>query len=133
MGLAEKFQISIPYSEKDHPGDNTWCPVSEAHVNYGDSNPASGEKFNKIPVTDIECNEPVADFVQGFGGNTDVTSEGGTGVNDPKTFVQGYARREMGMTDDQYGGEHLDLFYGEVVDEKGLKGFAERNNYLDRL
>jgi hypothetical protein len=39
----------------------------------------------------------------------------------------------MNGTDDLYTGEHVDQFYGEAVDEDGKVGFAERNNYLDRM
>ena len=141
MSLAEKFQITVPYSEKKDDDGTEWKDVKS--VRCVDDNPQPGieTKFNIIPKTEIfeqyhdngqNCSR-MDNFAQGFGGNTDASSMDGSGINQPKNLEQGYTRREMKATDDQYGGEHIDLFYGEAVDEKGNVGFVERNNYLDRL
>lgn len=126
MSLAEKFQITVPYSEKQDDDGTEWADVKTAHTNTGNTLPGDGEKFNCMP--ELNINDGRAQFVKGFGGDTDVT-----GDVEPDSLIKGYKRREMKATDDQYNGEHIDLFYGEAVDEKGQVGFAERNNYLDRI
>lgn len=129
MSLAEYFQITVPYSEKQDDDGTEWKDVNSVHVKEGmQHNPAGDQKFNQLPRTDISVHEQRSQFVHGFGGNTDVTDN-----LDPSSLQKGYTRREMKATDDQYAGEHCDLFYGEAVDEKGQVGFVERNNYLDRL
>jgi hypothetical protein len=60
-------------------------------------------------------------------GESDVSKD-----TNPESFQNGFTRRNMEGTDDQYTGEHMDLFYGEAKDELGHVGFVERNNYLDR-
>lgn len=136
MSLAEKFQITVPYSEKKDDDGNSW--VDQGSVRCIEDNPPSTNtsKFNIPPSTGIfdqffengGDDSRMNNFAQGFGGNTDVSN----GLA-PMNFEQGFTRREMKATDDQYPGEHIDLFYGEAVDEKGNVGFTERNNYLDRM
>jgi hypothetical protein len=132
--LAEKFQITVPYKSKQGK-DKEWSDFKSARC--VEDNPRSDldSKFNIPPSTEISDQylenggkiDRLDNFAQGFGGNTDAS--GGLA---PKVFTEGFDRREMKATDDQYSGEHIDLFYGEAVDEKGNIGFAERNNYLDR-
>jgi hypothetical protein len=122
MSLAEKFQITTPYIDEGKP-DEKWVTPTHHH----DGVPQRDDKFNVLPIG-YEATSERDKFVHGFGGNTDVS-----GGLEPEVFVKGFKRRDMKATDDQYGGEHIDLFYGEAVDEKGQVGFAERNNYLDRL
>jgi len=142
-GLAEKFQITVPYSEKGHAledkDEGKW--VSFESARYVDDNPQPnhGNKFNIIPDADIfrSLQENGKDtrsnnFKQGYGGNTDVSAPP-VFKDMEKTAHLGFARLDMKATDDQYSGEHVDLFYGEAVDEFGNVGFAERNNYLDRI
>ena len=127
MSLAEKFQITLP-PKKDIP--DQWVTAQSQHINTGHDvqmNPDHGEKFNIMPVGyDATCSRDK--FVYGFGGDTDVSD----GMN-PKAMMRGYNRVPMKGTDDQYSGEHIDLFYGEAEDEDGNVGFVERNNMLDRL
>lgn len=132
MSLAEKFQITVPYSEKKDAGGQ-WQDQKSVRVTNGIPDQADG--FNNLPKTNItrqdgivESSQVLNDFRQGFGGNLDQTD----GLDNPKVFQDGFTRRNMKATDDQYSGEHVDLFYGEAVDEKGNVGFVERNNYLDR-
>ena len=129
-GLAEKFQITIPYRESAPKPDNLWVSAESQRINSGNTQPGHGEKFNRLPVTDVEVQEGRSKFVQGCGGDTDVSGERNFAA--PNFFKQGYSRLDMKSTDDTYDGEHVDLFYGEAVDEKGRVGFCERNNYLDR-
>ena len=55
-------------------------------------------------------------------GETDLSCDTNT-----TSIEEGFTRRDMGNCDDQCTGEHVDAFYGDSG------GFAERNNYLDRL
>lgn len=129
MSLAEKFQITVPYSEKADDDGEKWQTLESARSTAScHDNPGHGEKFNYMPPGyDATC-EYKDKFICGLGGDVDVSG----GVT-PESMAAGFKRREMKSTDDQYEGEHVDLFYGEAVDEKGDVGFAERNNYLDRI
>lgn len=128
MSLAEKFQITVPYTDNTFDNGEEWADVKTVRINTGNPTPDEGSKFNVMPEIDImEC-EGRSKFVKGFGGDTDVTAD-----VEPASLEKGYRRRQLNATDDQYNGEHIDLFYGEAVDEKGDVGFAERNNYLDRI
>ncbi len=124
MSLAEKFQITIPAKDEDGEG---WADVSTTRLHMGVPSPELGGKgaylgarFNRMPVG-YDASSELDKFVPGFGGDTDVT-----GGVDEKSLGQGFKKLEMKATDDQYTGEHVDLFYGDSG------GFAERNNYLDR-
>ena len=129
MSLAEKFQITIPYVEKLAAHDK-WATFDSQRITSGNPSPCDGEQFNHLPTTRLVAPRSEA-WVEGFGGDTDVS--GGSGGLDPTALAAGFKRRDMKATDDQYGGEHVDLFYGDVVDERGNMSFVERNNYLDRL
>jgi hypothetical protein len=116
MSLAEKFQITVPFKEKE--GDS-WVSAKSARKTECTPTSAAGSKFNEMPVGyQIEEKNP---FAHGFGGDTDVTG----GIT-PQSLVDGFHKKPMKGTDDQYTGEHVDLFYGDAG------GFVERNNYLDR-
>jgi hypothetical protein len=116
MSLAEKFQITIPVKEE---AGEPWATDASARYTTGTPTSQAGSRFNEMPVGDqIEEKNP---FVHGFGGNTDVT-----GDVFPKSLEDGFHKKPMKGTDDQYTGEHVDLFYGDAG------GFVERNNYLDR-
>lgn len=140
--LQEKFQITLPPKKtEDDNGENWASPYSarttgEAgymHRNnmMTDGLQPYGPKFNQLPPgmeidnqmrTRVASNMPLS-----AAGESDVSKDA-----NPQAYIKGYTRREMQATDDQYTGEHVDHFYGEAVDENGLVGFAERNNYLDR-
>ena len=128
--VAEYFQITVPFKEGQDEQDGGWASDKSAHTHEGNTQPDEDNKFNKMPQTYLQDGR--SHFAKGFGGDTDVSGVS-TFENPEKLFEDGYKRREMKATDDQYSGEHIDLFYGEAVDEKGQTGFAERNNYLDRL
>ena len=130
-GLAEKFQITAPYHEEGATAEDQWASFQSQRCVGDNVKPEITNKFNRLSLTDVMVNERRSEFDFGTGGDKD---ESGTRLfSDPKFFTQGYKRLEMKSTDDQYSGEHIDLFYGEAVDEKGNIGFSERNNYLDRL
>ena len=136
MSLSEKFQITVPYSEKNlSPEDldeGNWTSFESARNTHGVQTPEHGAKFNRIAVTNIEQNGFTGEFRQGYGGNLD--ESGKVLFKDmEKTAHIGFTRLDMKATDDQYSGEHVDLYYGSVVDEFGQESFVERNNMLDRL
>ena len=132
MSMAEKFQITIPYHEEGATkAEDTWTSFQSQRCTSGNTPPEIENKFNRMPCGDVLINEGRSEFVSGTGGDKDVSGE--RLFSDPKFFTQGYKRLDMKSTDDQYGGEHIDLYYGDAVDEKGLVGFVERNNMLDRL
>jgi hypothetical protein len=135
--MAEKFQITVSYSEKKDDDGTEWVDVKSAQVSGDTEVSKNGSKFNVLPSSDIfdqycengnHASGRLNNFAAGFGGNTDVSN----GLS-AKALKDGFDRKEMKSTDDQYSGEHIDLFYGEVCDEKGNESFVERNNYLDRL
>jgi hypothetical protein len=91
-------------------------------------------RLNVIPPTEIRepCVEAHQLPLSMRAGETDVSDY----VATAESLADGFTRCPMVSTDDQYTGEHVDLFYGtargsddtaEVYD-----GFVERNNYLDR-
>ena len=143
MSLAEHFQITVPYSEKNlSPEDideGKWTSFESARYVDDNPTPEHGHKFNIIPDTDnfrsLQENGKDTrsnDFKQGYGGNTDVS--GKVLFKDmEKTAHLGFTRLEMNAADDQYSGEMVDLYYGTVQDEFGNESFVERNNMLDRL
>ena len=138
MSLAEHFQITVPYKEEGATkAEDTWTSFQSQRFVDCNPQPEIENKFNRIAGTDINAqfspngNCSRADsFTSGYGGNLD--ESGQRLFSDPKFFTQGYKRLEMKATDDQFSGEHVDLYYGEAVDERGLAGFVERNNMLDR-
>jgi hypothetical protein len=65
--------------------------------------------------------------VYGFGGDTDATNNVTTA-----SLKTGFEYDPMAPTDDQYSGEHIEMFYGEAFGDDRRVGFVERNNYLDR-
>ena len=134
MSLAEKFQITTPYRDAHDDGEQ-WATIESCRESSEFSETYKKGKLNWIPQNDLMNNgvEPTdTKFARGYGGNTDVSGERVFASPD-KLFKEGYARLDMKATDDQYSGEHVDLFYGDAVDEAGNVGFSERNNYLDRL
>ena len=122
----EKFQITIPYSKTAGETDGkNWASFESQRNTSGNVQPGNASNFNRMPT--LNADDGRAQFVKGFGGDTDVS-----GDVEPSSMLKGYKRLDMSPTSDIYDGEHVDLFYGEAVDENGKPGFLERNNYLDR-
>ena len=125
MSLQEKFQITVP--AKEEVAGNEWQDWTEAkvrreHQDNHDVQPAGlRTRLNKIPSTDLHDNV-TTDMPLVLAGTTDVTNL----VSDKALGGVGFVKQEMKGTDDQYTGEHMDLFYGDAG------GFVERNNYMDR-
>lgn len=120
MSLQEKFQITVPAAES---AGLDWVDFKSARILRG----PAGES-NRLPEVDLDANTGTpANFVKGFGGDTDATNHV-TGA-----LQKGYTRHDLKSTDDQYTGEHMDIFYYTVKDVDGKEGFCERANYMDRL
>lgn len=127
--LQEKFQISVPDRKED---GESWTSFesarsSQADVPRSDGNKVNSNpdgKFNYLPPgMDIsnQCSVEINSMPLSLAGESDVSMD-----TNPKALASGFTKREMKGIDDQYTGEHVDLFYGDAG------GFAERNNYLDR-
>lgn len=118
MSLQEKFQITVlAREEKDEP----WVTAQSQQTHEGNPKPDHGQRFNKLPTTAIE-DDRTHHMPLSLAGQTDVTD-----CLTPKALLKGFIRPDMKGTDDQYTGEHIDLFYGDSG------GFVERNNMLDRI
>lgn len=133
MSLKEKFQITLPDPTQEDEG---WADLSTAQTKKGEHPYNNRTAFEE---TDGKFNEtaPGMDITNQFretpnmpyhlDGHSDVTK------NDKDFLKKGYSRAKMTGTDDQYTGEHIDLFYGTAYgDSRDEIGFIERNNYLDR-
>lgn len=124
--LQEKFQITVPAKKE---AGHDWDTFKKNRDTHGVD--AGCDKFNDMPPgmdIDDQCRPAPGKFACNLAGESDVSAN----MVAKSAMVKGYARIKMGATDDQYTGEHVDLFYGEAKDEDGNVGFAERNNYLDR-
>lgn len=127
--LQEKFQVIIPVREED---GEPWTSFESARDTTCDSEWACDcaddvdpRKFNAMPPgMDIGAQWVTEQRNQPFvmSGQSDVSKD-----TNPQAFAQGFTKRKMRGTDDSYTGEHVDHFYGDAG------GFAERNNYLDRI
>ena len=123
MSLQEKFQISVLARPEPDDKWQDWTKeavASKAMDSHGVAPAQLWTRLNKIPGLNIDdqvtINMPLV-----MAGATDVTDHVNKGA-----FIKGYTKAEMKGTDDQYTGEHTDLFYGDAG------GFVERNNYMDR-
>ena len=137
--LSEHFQITAPAKEEAGEPWVSFESVRKPRLvtrgmldlpsKQGGSLPVS--RLNLIPSTEIL--EPTQSWSNlDRAGSTDVTDN----VNDVD-IIRGWDRHLIKPQDDQYHGEHVDLFYGTVVGtddaDNKVTGFIERNNYLDRL
>jgi len=120
MSLQEKFQVILP-PQPDEDDGTEWKTFESQRR----TQPAK-ENLNEMPVGMQLQDQNV--MRRDMAGSTDFSAD-----TNPESFAEGYKRQPMNGSDDQYDGEHVDHFYGEAVDENGKIGFAERNNYLDRL
>lgn len=136
MSLQEKFQITIPGKDDevdawvDQGSVRSTGEAGFIHSNnvYPDADVTNKTNFMP-PGMDIsnQRRKRIEQMPFSMSGMTDVSRDTSDGA-----FGKGFTRRNMGASDDQYTGEHVDHFYGEAVDSDGNVGFVERNNYLDR-
>jgi hypothetical protein len=116
--LQDKFQVIMP----SKPQKNEWAELKNNQ--------------RKCVVTD--SNEMPSINRENQSGNVDrfvpISLAGEHSVTDhvSSSLKKGYTRGVMNPSDDQYTGEAIDMFYGEVEGDDGV-GFCERNNYLDRI
>lgn len=121
--VQEKFQVTLP----DSPEDNRWASFESARQ----SQSRVRARNQMPPGQNIE--QDVAD-IRRMGMNTsgnmpsadaqgDVTNREVNG----RSLREGFDKKRLLQTDDEYTREHNDAFYDDVG------GFVERNNYLDRI
>jgi hypothetical protein len=126
--LQEKFQVTLPGKVE---GDAPWADFKSTRDLRGLQPWVSGSaddvdqrKFNHMPPGMELGNQFYSEQNQqrlSVAGESDVSKD-----TNPESFREGFTKRKMKGTDDQYTGEHVDHFYGDAG------GFVERNNYLDR-
>jgi hypothetical protein len=119
--MQEKFQVTAPEPPTE---SHEWKSDKAARVAKG----FPGRSNRMPPGMDIEdqaqTDQPV--FPMTMSGESDVSKD-----YNVRAMTSGYTPRKMLQTDDQYTGEHQDLFYNEVKVD-GVVGFVERGNVLDR-
>ena len=137
--VQEKFQVNNPANPNDdaHSG---WVSDESArdrnslttrHPELGRYE-KRGARLNHLPPgMNIEDQEIADIHAQPMAGSL----ETGTQVTNDVTvqaLKQGFDRKPLRPTDDQYTREHNDAFY-DTVTVDGVEGFVERNNMLDRM
>jgi hypothetical protein len=137
--VQEKFQVNAPANPNDdaHSG---WVSDKSARDNNGlitrcpelGRYQKRGARLNMLPpgmniadqeITDIH-DQPMAGAL---GSGTQVTDDVTV-----RSLKEGFDRKPLRPTDDQYTREHNDAFY-DTVEVDGVEGFVERNNMLDRM
>lgn len=132
--LQEKFQIIAPNPATAEPPEN-WATFESSRQSQSsvpqwvssNSGDVDVRTFNKMPPgMDIstQCSAEINNMPLSMAGATDVTDCLTPAAMHPN---KGFTTHPMKGADDSYTGEHVDHFYGDSG------GFAERNNYLDRL
>lgn len=140
--VQEKFQVTLPNevetgewvtdmemrSKKNHP-----LREGRAGGDYASRFASQALHFQSLPPgMDIEDQE-MSDIRQmgiNVAGNFPTALAQGDYTNhevNPTSLRQGFDKKALLQTDDEYTREHNDAFYDDVG------GFVERNNYLDRL
>jgi len=135
--LQEKIQLNAVRTKKEK---SEWVSFESARQSQANVPSFTGKtiesedhlgKFNRMPpgmdIDNQNCVE-INHMKTVMSGETDQSKD-----TNPDAFEYGFKVREMKGTDDQYTGEHVDLFYGTVYGDSDVPGFAERNNYLDRI
>ena len=120
--LQEKIQITVRAPEE--PADS-WVDQSTSRQSQTNVPGGHGDKLNFLPPGMDLSNQKSSEIHNMplvMSGTSDVSAD-----TNPEAFDKGFTRKQMGGTDDQYTGEHVDHFYGDAG------GFVERNNYLDRI
>lgn len=138
--LQEKFQISPVLNQKENQFSDKWVKwvpgttapalgkARKSQESVGDwsakcADDVDFRRFNEMPPG-MDINQARADIEKMPLVMMDETSVSKS--TNPESLREGFKRLDMKGTDDQYTGEHMDLFYGDAG------GFVERNNYCDR-
>ena len=137
--VQEKFQVDAPPNKNDdaHGG---WVSDKSARDNNGlmTRHPELGRfekrgaRLNRLPPGQNIDAQEIADIhaqpmAGALGSGTQVTDDVTT-----TSLRQGFDRKPLRPTDDQYTREHNDAFY-DTIEVDGVEGFVERNNMLDRM
>lgn len=127
--LQEKFQVIVPTPEEDGEQWVTFEQARDTGPNDSwkamDATDVDDRKFNLMPP-----GMDISNQLRTEQRNQSLTMAGSTDVSkdtNAQSFANGFTKRRMRGSDDLYTGEHVDHFYGDAG------GFAERNNYLDRI
>lgn len=123
----EKFEIESPDPKND--GSDAWTTFESVRATKNTPN-GTARLFGSLPPgMDIEDQEVTDQRVMPLvmSGESDVSEDWSMDA-----VRDGFERKKMRPTDDQYTNEHRDLFYAEAKVD-GDVGFVERGNFLDRL
>lgn len=136
--VQEKFEVRAPLAPE---GPQGWVSDKSArdlnmmqprHPDHGRYQTNGSRMLQRLPpganIEDQECADITAERMAegGLGSGTQATEDVTV-----QSLRQGFDRKKLRPTDDQYSNEHADAFYDSVVVD-GVEGFVERNNYLDR-
>jgi len=135
--VQEKFQVIAPQAPKAR---HSWASSESArdtnrlqtrHPELGRYE-RNGERLNKLPPGQNIQNQEIADIHEqpmagGLGSGSQVTEDVTVA-----SLREGFDRKSLRPTDDEYTRAHNDAFY-DSVEVDGVEGFIERNNMLDRL
>lgn len=139
--MQEKFQTTEPANRNDE--ESGWVTDKSVRVKKGtpgregrpggdwESKTMNNAVFYQStpPGTDVEDQELTdqRQFPMRMASEGDVTPD-----YSQKAMKTGFTPHTCCPTDDEYTGEHVDLFYADITVD-GKTGFIERGNYLDRL
>lgn len=137
--VQEKFQVNEPQNTNDdaHSG---WVSDKSARDNNGliTRHPELGRyekrgaRLNMLPPGMNIDDQQIADIHrQPMGGQLGSGTQATDDVT-TRSLRQGFDRKPLRPTDDQYTREHNDAFY-DTITVDGVEGFVERNNMLDRM
>jgi hypothetical protein len=137
--VQEKFQVNNPENTNDDAHSGWVSDKSARDTNKLQTrNPelgryeSYGARLNRLPPGMNIDDQEIADIhTQEMGGSLG----SGTQVTDDvtvKSLREGFDRKPLRPTDDQYTREHNDAFY-DTIEVDGVEGFVERNNMLDRM
>ncbi|MBA0086150.1 MAG: hypothetical protein HRJ53_14275 [Acidobacteria bacterium Pan2503] len=135
---SERYESDIDPTAGDHKGVyHKWLNRNTAFGEVDQAMPLPGDRLarlNIIPPTEIRepCHEESGFPLSRRAGESDVSGY----IARAEALRDGFTHCPMVATDDQYTGQHADLFYGTPIGKNDAgdvyESFAERNNYLDR-
>ena len=154
--VTEKFEVRNPQNRNEEKLAGRW--VSDASARQGRNRirrPEDSEGKRKMmpgmhnkrahhldtrlnylpPGMDIEAQSNADIREMGFTTSGSMPRGGAEGDRtqeiNPRSLREGFHRRPLRPTDDQWTREHNDAFY-DTIEVDGNVGFCERNNYCDR-
>jgi hypothetical protein len=124
--MQEKFQVNEPLRPKR---EHRWASDKSARTERGPDTLST--MFNKLPPgMNIEDQDEADIKPQGMACDLGVASDRTVDVT-AKSLREGYDRKRLRPTDDEWTRQHNDAFY-DTVRVDGIEGYLERNNMLDR-